>query len=93
MRLKIHITGAVQGVGFRPFVYRLAEEASLRGYVLNDTSGVLIEVEGEKKELDRFLIRVDRERPEISNIYSMQHSFLEESGYRDFEIRESEGHG
>ena len=77
MRLKIHITGAVQGVGFRPFVYRLAEEAGLKGYVLNDTSGVLIEVEGEKRELDRFLIRVDREKPVISKIYSMQHSFLE----------------
>ena len=93
MRLKINITGAVQGVGFRPFVYRLAEEAGLRGYVLNDTNGVLIEVEGEKQELDRFLIRVDREKPVISKIYSMQHSFLEETGYKDFEIRESEGHG
>ncbi|GBE40842.1 carbamoyltransferase HypF [bacterium BMS3Bbin09] len=93
MRLKIHITGAVQGVGFRPFVYRLAEEAGLRGYVLNDTNGVLIEVEGEKQELDRFLIRIDIEKPEISKIYGMQHSFLEEAGYKDFKIRESEGQG
>jgi len=93
MRLKIHVTGAVQGVGFRPFVYRLAEESGLRGYVLNDMNGVLIEVEGEKRELDRFLIRVDGEKPEISKIYSMQHSFLEETGYKDFEIRKSEGHG
>ena len=93
MRLKVHVTGAVQGVGFRPFVYRLAEEAGLSGYVLNDTSGVMIEVEGEKQELDRFLIHVDREKPVISKIYSMRHSFLEETGYKDFEIRESKGHG
>ena len=44
MRLKIRITGLIQGVGFRPFVYRLAEEIGLNGYVLNDTTGVLIEV-------------------------------------------------
>ncbi len=93
MRLKVHITGVVQGVGFRPFVYRLTEEAGLRGYVLNDTNGVLIEVEGEKRDLDRFLIRVDSEKPVISKIYSMQHSFLAESGHKDFEIRESDGLG
>jgi hydrogenase maturation protein HypF len=93
MRLKIHITGAVQGVGFRPFVYRLAEEAGLRGYVLNDINGVLIEAEGEKSELDRFLIRVDREKPVLSKIYSMRHSFFEGTCHKDFEIRESEGNG
>ena len=50
MRLKLQITGIVQGVGFRPFVFRLAKAAGLKGYVLNDTAGVLIEVEGERSE-------------------------------------------
>ncbi len=93
MRLKISITGLVQGVGFRPFVYRLAEEIGLRGYVLNDTSGVLIEVEGRKEKLDEFLIRVDKEKPDLSKVYSLQHSFLREIGFKDFEIRKSKERG
>ncbi|MDH4028893.1 MAG: carbamoyltransferase HypF, partial [Nitrospirota bacterium] len=91
--MKIHITGLVQGVGFRPFVYRLAEELGLNGYILNDMAGVLIEVEGDKRELDSFLTRVEKERPGISKIYSLRHSFLEETGFQDFEIRKSEEHG
>jgi hydrogenase maturation protein HypF len=89
MRLKLNITGLVQGVGFRPFVYRLAQECGLKGYVLNDTIGVLIEVEGRKQKLDDFLMRIDRKKPEISKIFSLQHTFLEEVGYRNFEIRKS----
>ena len=52
-RCKIRVTGIVQGVGFRPFVYRLAKENNLTGYVLNDSEGVLIEAQGEK--LDEFI--------------------------------------
>lgn len=89
MRLKINITGLVQGVGFRPFVFRLAEELGLKGYVLNDTSGVLIETEGPKKKLDAFLLRVEKEKPELSRIYSLRHIFLEETGFDAFGIRES----
>ncbi len=89
MRLKLGITGLVQGVGFRPFVFRLAEELGLRGYVLNDTTGVLIEVEGEKDKLDDFLVRIDRDKPDISKIFGLQYTFLEESGFNGFEIRES----
>lgn len=93
MRLKLQITGLVQGVGFRPFVFRLAEAAGLKGYVLNDTSGVLVEVEGDKQKLDEFLLDIVREKPELSKIYSLQHTYLEEAGYGKFEIRESEGEG
>ncbi|MEK7309042.1 MAG: carbamoyltransferase HypF, partial [Nitrospirota bacterium] len=93
MRLKIKITGLVQGVGFRPFVFRLAKELGLKGYVLNDTQGVLTEVEGAKDKLDEFLIRVDREKPAISKIFSLQHSFFEEAGYKDFEISKSNEQG
>ncbi|MGC2450639.1 MAG: acylphosphatase, partial [Candidatus Sulfotelmatobacter sp.] len=45
-RLRITLRGAVQGVGFRPFVYRLATEMSLPGWVLNSSSGLVVEVEG-----------------------------------------------
>lgn len=93
MRLKLEITGLVQGVGFRPFVYRLAEELGLKGYVQNNTTGVCVEVEGEKRLLDHFLIRIDKEKPDISKIYSMQHSFLENAGFHNFEIRSSDEAG
>ena len=46
MRTRIHVTGVVQGVGFRPFVYNLARKYNLRGFCLNDSEGVVIEVEG-----------------------------------------------
>ncbi|MCB0260664.1 MAG: acylphosphatase, partial [Calditrichaeota bacterium] len=45
-RLRVHIQGVVQGVGFRPFIYRLARELQLSGWVQNASRGVLIEVEG-----------------------------------------------
>jgi hydrogenase maturation protein HypF len=93
MRLKMNITGLIQGIGFRPFVYRLAKEIGLRGYVLNDTTGVVAEVEGEKEKLHEFLIRIGKENPPLSKIYSLQHSFLEEIGFNNFEIRQSKEHG
>jgi hydrogenase maturation protein HypF len=51
-RVKIIIRGAVQGVGFRPFVYRLAVDLGLKGWVVNSSSGVFIEAEAEKCKLD-----------------------------------------
>ena len=93
MRLRLQITGLVQGVGFRPFVFRLAEDAGLKGYVLNDSTGVLIEVEGESRKLDEFLVRIEREKPGHSMIYSLQHTFIEESGYTEFRIRQSSDNG
>ncbi|TNF55195.1 carbamoyltransferase HypF [bacterium] len=90
MRLKISITGTVQGVGFRPFIFRLAKDMGLTGYVLNDTTGVLIEVEGKKDKLDEFLIRLEEEKPSLARIYSLQYSFLQKTGFKDFEIRQSQ---
>ncbi len=65
------IRGAVQGVGFRPFVYRLAAEFKLSGWVQNSPQGVLIEVEGEKSLLDAFLLGLDREKPSRASIQSL----------------------
>ncbi|WP_163327898.1 carbamoyltransferase HypF [Desulfurobacterium thermolithotrophum] len=91
--LKIRITGVVQGVGFRPFVYRLATELGLKGYVLNSESGVVIEVEGEKEKLEEFLLRLQEEKPPISKIYSLEYKFLPKKHYLSFEIRKSEKSG
>ncbi len=88
-RLKAAIQGAVQGVGFRPFVYRLASEMRLRGWVSNTPQGVLIEVEGEQNLLRTFIARIHSEKPAISSIYSCETSFLDPKGYTDFKIRES----
>ena len=62
VRLRVAIRGAVQGVGFRPFVYRLATELGLSGWVNNSPQGVFIEVEGGRGELKRFLLRIERSR-------------------------------
>ncbi|HEY6952951.1 MAG TPA: acylphosphatase, partial [Bacteroidota bacterium] len=92
-RLNVVIRGAVQGVGFRPFVFRLANEMHLSGWVSNTAQGVLIEVEGVKNQLDRFLVRVQGEKPGISFIQSMESSFLDPMGFLGFEIRESQSLG
>jgi len=64
----IHITGIVQGVGFRPFVYQLAIKNRLCGWVRNDAEGVYIKVEGSKATLDVFVEQLSRQAPVLSNI-------------------------
>jgi hydrogenase maturation protein HypF len=89
-RLKVVVFGAVQGVGFRPFVFRLTQEANLSGYVLNTSSGVIIEVEGVRDDLDNFIIKLESEKPANSIIQSLEFSFLDPIGFNNFEIRESQ---
>ncbi len=90
-RLRVVIRGAVQGVGFRPFIYRLAEEMRLNGWVINNAEGVFIEAEAEPEMLQQFLLRIGAEKPAISFIQSFEHSYLDPVGYDKFEIRESIG--
>ena len=92
-RLHVVIHGAVQGVGFRPFIYRLATEMQLPGWVINSSQGVFIEVEGDKPQLDAFLLRIEREKPPRSFIQSLEASFLDPVGFSAFEIRHSEETG
>jgi hydrogenase maturation protein HypF len=92
-RARVVAHGAVQGVGFRPFVYRLAAELALRGWVLNSAQGVAIEVEGPRPALDEFILRLGREKPPRAFIQSMETSILDAAGYNDFEIRYSDDHG
>lgn len=89
-RLKIIIRGAVQGVGFRPFIFRLANEMNLKGYVLNSSKGVFIEAEGETEILKQFILRIEKEKPPLSIIQSFEYSFLDLAGYAQFVIKESE---
>jgi hydrogenase maturation protein HypF len=87
--LKIIIKGAVQGVGFRPFIYRLATELKLKGWVNNSASGVFIEVEGNQNILEQFLSRILQEKPPISQIYTIETDWLNPVNYTTFEIRHS----
>ena len=59
-RVRVRVEGTVQGVGFRPFVYRLASELELSGWVLNDSRGVLLEAEGAPAALEALLSRAAR---------------------------------
>jgi len=93
VRLKLVIRGAVQGVGFRPYVFRLATEMNLLGWVSNTVEGVFIEVEGRKQVLDQFLTRLPVEKPAISFIQSLESQFLDPVGFSSFEIRESTSAG
>ncbi len=92
-RLKVTVRGAVQGVGFRPFVYRLATEHQLSGWVSNSASGVFIEVESRQETLERFLHRLEKERPPRAAIQSLEATWLDALGYEGFSIRRSDENG
>lgn len=85
--------GAVQGVGFRPFVYRLATELQLVGWVNNSAQGVTIELEGREDSLDEFERRFENERPPRAIIFSREATHLNAVGYTRFEICESDKTG
>jgi hydrogenase maturation protein HypF len=85
--VRIQIRGAVQGVGFRPFVYRLAHELDLTGFVGNDGRGVTIEVQGERWEL--FLERLTEDGPPLAEIHDLESVELEDQAEAGFEIRGS----
>ncbi len=83
----------MQGVGFRPFVYRLANQLSLKGFVSNSLSGALIEIEGNESEIKEFASRLKNERPVNAEINSSELSILELKGFEKFEIKESDEKG
>jgi len=87
--LHIQIKGVVQGVGFRPFVYGLATDLNLKGWVLNTSSGVVIEVEGPSSSLDEFLHDLVRKAPPLSRIEQIESQPIHQNRYARFEIHES----
>ncbi|HEX4959563.1 MAG TPA: carbamoyltransferase HypF [Thermoanaerobaculia bacterium] len=91
--LALRVHGVVQGVGFRPFVYRLARSYGLRGWVLNAGEGVEIHAEGEASDLDRFVQALQAQPPPASRIAGIETASTEPEGFADFEIRHSETGG
>ncbi len=90
LRREVRVRGVVQGVGFRPFVYRLASEEKLAGFIGNDTDGVIIEIEGAALALDAFLTRLRVEAPPLSRIDSVTVSESTATGENGFRIVASE---
>jgi hydrogenase maturation protein HypF len=90
VRMRARVEGTVQGVGFRPYVYRLADELGLDGWVLNDAHGVLLEVEGGAHAVNEFLARLAPEAPPLAVIERVCVSGAAPSGASTFEIVSSE---
>jgi hydrogenase maturation protein HypF len=88
--LKIHISGVVQGVGFRPFVFGLATRYELAGWVRNTSAGVDIEIEGTSAALDSFVAALTAETPPLARIESVTVAEIPPNGYTQFSIRHSE---
>lgn len=90
-RLRLELAGAVQGVGMRPFVYRLARELGLSGWVSNGPAGVLIEAEGPTEALARFRERLRRSPPPAARIEACLTTEIAPEGGDGFAIRDSRG--
>ena len=92
-RSRFRVTGVVQGVGFRPFVYGLARRHALAGFVLNDGEGVLIEAEGESAALAAFATALEAEAPPLASVASVAVAPVSPRGDREFAIAESASTG
>jgi hydrogenase maturation protein HypF len=88
-RRRIRLAGTVQGIGFRPFVYRLARELDLNGFVLNDSRGAQIEIEGPLCALDRFETGFTERLPPLAHIAEKRTEDIPPEGAQSFEIRKS----
>jgi hydrogenase maturation protein HypF len=86
----LRVRGVVQGVGFRPFVFRLAHANGLAGWVLNGAEGVEIHIEGEAPALDRFVAALAAQPPPAARIAAIEAAPADPAGFAGFDIRESE---
>jgi hydrogenase maturation protein HypF len=89
LRRRLRVRGVVQGVGFRPYVHRLATRCGLAGFVLNDGEGVVVEVEGEEPALDAFVAALAAEAPPLARVDSVTSELVPVLGERGFVVAES----
>ena len=89
---EVNITGIVQGVGFRPFLFNLARDIGLKGYILNrGNAGVRLVLQGASNDINKFIDNVKKKRPKISFIESIEiKKFTTEQDFKGLEIKKSE---
>ncbi|GIU00114.1 carbamoyltransferase [Sulfurovum sp. TSL6] len=87
---KLNITGVVQGVGFRPFIYQLADRYRLSGFIVNTAAGVSIELEGEERDIEAFVEALHRELPPLARIDTLTSEEVQYVGYTSFQILQSQ---
>ena len=85
--LDIQVTGVVQGVGFRPFVYRLAKKYLICGWVLNAVEGVYIHAEGQEQHLDEFVLEIAENAPAAAQVQELELKEVPLENFENFEIR------
>lgn len=88
--LRIHVQGIVQGVGFRPFVYRLAKRYLIGGWVLNSKEGVDIHAEGDERLVDEFVMELAQNHPEAARVTEIDLREVPLEDFEDFQIRFSD---
>jgi hydrogenase maturation protein HypF len=92
-RIRAEVRGLVQGVGFRPFIYRLATDLGLTGWVGNSGQGAVVEVEGSPESLAAFFDRLDLEKPDVCVIREIRQQVLAARGSTLFEVCDSDALG
>ncbi len=93
IRKELLITGLIQGVGFRPFIFTLAEDLGLKGWVKNTDDGVMVNVEGGRSVIDDFLEQLQENSPINSNIETLTITEHKPQGYKVFKLQPSESKG
>lgn len=88
-RDKVNINGLVKGIGFKPFIYRLANELNLSGFVVNSNDGVIVEIEGDPTVINQFHNRLLAEKPQLANIVQYDVVENQPTGAKGFSIKES----
>lgn len=86
---RIEVSGIVQGVGFRPFIHRLAAQQNINGWVQNSSAGVVIEAEGESESIATFIGQIEQQPPPLAVIREVRTESIAAVGYEDFTIRKS----
>jgi len=89
IRARLAFRGVVQGVGFRPAIYRLATDMGLAGWVANAPEGALVEIEGDRATVESFALSVSSELPPHASVHSLEITYLDPADLPQFEIRES----
>ncbi len=92
-RVQVSLVGMLQGMGFRPFIYQLANSSSLKGWVQNSAQGATVEVEGSSSKVESFLAKLKNDCPSPIHIQEFETRFLNPIGHKTFEIKPSETTG